>query len=131
MHVLFVCWGNICRSPAAECTFQKLLDDRGLSAKVSCDSAGTIASHQGNPPDSRMRQAAQARGLKISGSARMISDQDYEKSDIIVTMDDFNFSEVNKLAPCSSFKIRYVHFAILSAHRTGSTRSLLRRSLRI
>ena len=104
MHVLFVCWGNICRSPAAECTFQKLLDNRGLSGKISCDSAGTIGSHQGNPPDSRMRQAAQARGLNISGSARMINDQDYQKADIIVTMDDFNFSEVNKLAPDSSQK---------------------------
>ncbi|MDA9120059.1 low molecular weight phosphotyrosine protein phosphatase [Opitutales bacterium] len=99
MHVLFVCWGNICRSPAAECTFRKLLEEGGLSDKITCDSAGTIGSHQGNPPDSRMRQAAQARGLTITGSARMINDQDYQKADLIVTMDDFNFSEVSKLAP--------------------------------
>ena len=51
-----------------------------------------------------MRQAAQARELRISGSARMINDQDYQKADIIVTMDDFNFSEVNKLAPDSTHK---------------------------
>ena len=100
MHVLFVCWGNICRSPAAECTFRKLLEEGGLSDKITCDSAGTIGSHQGNPPDSRMRQAAQARGLTIAGSARMINDQDYQQADLIVTMDDFNFSEVSKLAPC-------------------------------
>ena len=72
MHVLFVCWGNICRSPAAECTFRKLLDERGLGDKFTCDSAGTIGSHQGNPPDSRMRQAAQGRDLTITGAAWMI-----------------------------------------------------------
>ena len=104
MHVLFVCWGNICRSPAAECTFRKLLDERGLGDQFTCDSVGTIGSHQGNPPDSRMRQAAQGRDLTITGSARMIRDQDYDKADLIVTMDDFNFSEVNKLAPGPSFK---------------------------
>ena len=104
MHILFVCWGNICRSPAAECTFRKLVNDRDLNTKISCDSAGTIGSHQGNPPDSRMRQAALARGLKISGSARMIQEEDYHRADLIVTMDDFNFSEVNKLSPDSSFK---------------------------
>ena len=104
MHLLFVCWGNICRSPAAECTFKKLVGDRGLSARITCDSAGTIGSHQGNPPDSRMRQAARDRGLTISGSARMINDDDYEKADMIITMDEFNFSEVNKLAPDSAYK---------------------------
>jgi protein-tyrosine phosphatase len=104
MHILFVCWGNICRSPAAECTFRKLLEVRGLNDKISCDSAGTIGSHQGNPPDSRMKQAALGRSLKISGAARMINNQDYQKADLIVTMDDFNFSEVNKLVPDESFK---------------------------
>lgn len=99
MHLLFVCWGNICRSPAAECTFQKLLDDRGLSNDITCDSAGTIGSHQGNSPDSRMREAARARGLTIRGSARMITDDDFYKADLMITMDNFNFSEVNKLAP--------------------------------
>ena len=65
---------------------------------------GTIGSHQGNPPDHRMRQAAEARGLKITGSARMINNEDYRKADLILTMDDFNFSEVHKLAPESSLK---------------------------
>lgn len=104
MHILFVCWGNICRSPAAECTFRKVIENRGLASKYTCDSAGTIGSHQGNPPDSRMRQAAQDRGLTISGAARMIRDQDYSEADLIVTMDDFNFSEVHKLMPDPSFK---------------------------
>ncbi len=104
MHLLFVCWGNICRSPAAECTFRKLLADQGLAEKISCDSAGTISSHQGNPPDARMRQAAEARGIPIKGSARMITDKDYHHADLIITMDNFNFSEVNNLAPDPSLK---------------------------
>ena len=104
MHLLFVCWGNICRSPAAECTFRKLVEDQGLADKISCDSAGTIASHQGNPPDARMRQAAEARGIPIKGSARMINDKDYHDADLIITMDNFNFSEVNKFAPDPSLK---------------------------
>ena len=122
MHILFVCWGNICRSPAAECTFRKLLGESGLSDQISCDSAGTIGSHRGNPPDSRMRQAALGRGLKISGSARMINDEDFHKADLIVTMDDFNFSEVNKLAPEDSFKKRSVPSATLSLLQTEKSR---------
>ena len=63
MHILFVCWGNICRSPSAEATFRKLLKERGLAAKITCDSAGTIGQHHGNPPDPRMQKAALARNL--------------------------------------------------------------------
>jgi len=104
MHLLFVCWGNICRSPAAECTFRKLLEDKGLANKISCDSAGTISSHQGNPPDARMRQAAESRDIPIKGSARMINDKDYHDADLILTMDNFNFSEVSNLAPDPALK---------------------------
>ena len=99
MHILFVCWGNICRSPAAECTFRKVVEKQDLANRITCDSCGTIGSHQGNPPDSRMRAAAQSRGLSITGSARMIRDEDYRQADLIVTMDHFNYSEVTKLAP--------------------------------
>ncbi|MBL6827470.1 MAG: low molecular weight phosphotyrosine protein phosphatase [Opitutales bacterium] len=99
MHILFVCWGNICRSPAAEATFRKLLTENGLDDKITCDSAGTIGQHHGNPPDSRMQSAARSRNLPISGTARMANDQDFEQADLILTMDDFNFSELTKLAP--------------------------------
>ena len=71
MHVLFVCWGNICRSPAAEATFRKLISEEGEEGKISCDSAGTISQHHGNPPDPRMQKAALARSLPIAGTARM------------------------------------------------------------
>jgi protein-tyrosine phosphatase len=101
MHILFVCWGNICRSPSAEATFRKLLKNRGLEGKITCDSAGTIGQHHGKPPDPRMQKAAQARSLTLSGTARMVTDEDFEKSVALLTMDDFNFSELSSLAPSS------------------------------
>ena len=99
MHVVFVCWGNICRSPAAEAVFKKLLADSDIAESITCDSAGTIQTHAGNPPDSRMRRAAQARGIHTGGVARMITNEDYRDADLIITMDNFNFSEVSRMAP--------------------------------
>ena len=101
LHIVFVCWGNICRSPAAEATFRKLVIDRGLDDRITCDSAGTIDQHTGNSPDPRMQKAAQARSLTLSGTARMVTDEDFEKSVALLTMDDFNFSELSSLAPSS------------------------------
>ena len=102
MHIVFVCWGNICRSPAAEATFRKLLKERSLEEEITCDSAGTIAQHHGNPPDPRMQKAAKARALPIGGTARIANNQDFHKADLLLTMDNFNFSELSKLAPESS-----------------------------
>ena len=110
MHILFVCWGNICRSPAAEATFRKLLKERELDKKITCDSAGTIGQHHGNSPDSRMRKAAQARNLPIDGSARMVTDEDFEKADLLLTMDNFNFSELTSLAPSTEFRSKIKPF---------------------
>ncbi len=99
MHIVFVCWGNICRSPAAEATFRKLLAERKLNSMITCDSAGTISQHQGNPPDSRMQRAARNRNIQTSGSARMVTDQDFENADLLITMDNFNYNELSRLAP--------------------------------
>lgn len=110
MHIVFVCWGNICRSPAAEATFRKLLKERSLEGKITCDSAGTIAQHQGNPPDPRMRKAAQARYIPIGGSARMANSDDFQKADLLLTMDHFNFSELSKLSPNSELKSKIKPF---------------------
>ena len=110
MHILFVCWGNICRSPAAEATFRKLLNEQGLQEKISCDSAGTISQHHGNPPDKRMIKAAEARKINISGSARMAGKLDFEKADMLITMDNFNFTELTKLAPDFQSKLKIVPF---------------------
>jgi len=108
MHILFVCWGNICRSPAAEATFRKLVQESKLEGKLTCDSAGTINSHAGNPPDARMQSAAEARGIKTGGHSRMITNKDFEEADWLLTMDEFNFSELNQLCPDDRFlsKIR-------------------------
>ena len=110
MHIVFVCWGNICRSPAAEATFRKLLEKRNLAGKITCDSAGTIGQHHGNPPDPRMREAAQARNLPIGGSARMVTDEDFEKADLLLTMDNFNFSELTSLAPSAELRSKIKPF---------------------
>ena len=110
MHILFVCWGNICRSPAAEATFQKLLKERSLEDQITCDSAGTIDQHQGNPPDPRMQKAAKARNLPISGTARMANDQDFHEADLLLTMDHFNFSELSKLAPATKLQSKIKPF---------------------
>ena len=103
MHILFVCWGNICRSPAAECTFRKVIEQRGLSKKYTCDSAGTIGSHR----EIRLiPNAAGSPGPEINYFRSGPNDQGSGllQADLIVTMDDFNFSEVHKLMPDPSFK---------------------------
>jgi len=110
MHILFVCWGNICRSPAAEATFRMIVEKEGLSDKITIDSAGTISTHQGNPPDSRMRSAASARNISINGSARKVNTLDFEKADMLITMDNFNFSELSKLAPNKEAETKIVPF---------------------
>ena len=99
LHIVFVCWGNICRSPAAEATFRKLLMDHGLDDRITCDSAGTIDQHAGNSPDQRMQKAAGARGIPTGGGARKANIDDFANADLLLTMDNFNFTELNKLAP--------------------------------
>ena len=99
LHVVFVCWGNICRSPAAEATFRKLVIDRELDDRITCDSAGTIDQHEGNSPDPRMQKAASARGIRTGGAARKANSNDFSDANLLLTMDNFNFTELNKLAP--------------------------------
>ena len=98
-RILFVCWGNICRSPSAECVFNHHLQAEGLDTAVTCDSAGTISDHEGNPPDSRMRQTGASRGIAIEGAARKITPADFENFDLILAMDDFNLSSIKSIAP--------------------------------
>ena len=97
MHILFVCWGNICRSPAAEATFRKLLTENGLDEKITCDSAGTIGQHHGTPHVSRILSAARSWNLPISGSASMANDQVFVVADLILTMDILIFQLSNWL----------------------------------
>ena len=98
MKLLFVCLGNICRSPAAEGVFLHLLEERNLADQFVVDSAGTGGWHVGNPPDRRMQAAANRRGIHLPSRARQISLDDLSDFDLILTMDADNLAAVQGLA---------------------------------
>ncbi|MEM9138062.1 MAG: low molecular weight protein-tyrosine-phosphatase, partial [Cyanobacteria bacterium P01_F01_bin.42] len=85
--LLFVCLGNICRSPSAENIMNYLVQEAGLGQEVECDSAGTSGYHIGDPPDRRMQQAALAKGIKLVGQSRRFEPSDFETFDLILAMD--------------------------------------------
>ncbi len=97
-HLLFVCLGNICRSPAAEGVFLHLIASEGLEERFVVDSAGTGGWHVGNPADRRMRAAAERRGIHLPSRTRQIELADFTSFDRILTMDDDNFRNVRSLA---------------------------------
>jgi len=103
--VLFVCMGNICRSPTAEGVFRKLVDEAGRDAEFEVDSAGTIGYHQGEPADPRMRSAASGRGYELASRARRIERLDFDRFDLIVTMDEDNYRDVEALNPGSRARV--------------------------
>jgi protein-tyrosine phosphatase len=107
-RILFVCLGNICRSPAAEIIFRNQAADAGRAAEFEIDSSGTIGHHQGSPPDSRMGEALRQKGYTVEGSARQIEAADLKNFDLIVTMDETNLADVRRLDPTaeSHSKIR-------------------------
>ncbi|XP_021722103.1 uncharacterized protein LOC110689642 isoform X2 [Chenopodium quinoa] len=92
--VLFVCLGNICRSPAAEGVFRDLVKKRGLDSNFTIDSAGTIGYHEGNPADSRMRSTAKRRGIEITSISRPIRPSDFRDFDLILAMDKSNRADI-------------------------------------
>jgi protein-tyrosine phosphatase len=92
--LLFVCLGNICRSPAAENIMNHLIDQSGLTGQIVCDSAGTSSYHIGAPPDRRMTAAANQRGLSMQGCARQFVKADFETFDLILAMDRDNFANI-------------------------------------
>ena len=94
ISVLFVCLGNICRSPAAEAIFQSLINDKGIGNQFIVDSAGTGSWHVGKKADSRMRFAAKQRNINITSNARQIREDDFRKFKYILVMDDSNFNNV-------------------------------------
>lgn len=98
-RILFICLGNICRSPMAETIMQKLVQERGLEADYEIDSAGLIAYHEGEPADARMRAHAQRRGYRITHVSRPVRTADFGSFDFIVSMDDSNFDRLHCLAP--------------------------------
>ena len=99
ISVLFVCMGNICRSPSAEGVFRKMAEDAGLADRVEVDSAGTHAYHVGHPPDRRAIDAAARRGFSLDDiRARRIHEDDYLRFDYIVAMDQLNLHIIRENA---------------------------------
>ena len=99
MHILFVCMGNICRSPTAEGVMRRLLDDAGLGDRVDVESAGTGGWHVGEPPDERATLAARRRGITLSGAAQQVTPDDFRRFDLLIALDRANLRELLALAP--------------------------------
>lgn len=120
--VLFVCMGNICRSPTAEGVFRQQLREAGMVDVIRTDSAGTHGYHIGSPPDSRACKAALERGIDISDlRARLLVTEDFDKFDYVVAMDHDNLSMMEALRPAQS---RARIGLLLEYASTGNTREV-------
>jgi protein-tyrosine phosphatase len=131
-RILFVCLGNICRSPSAEAVMNAKLKEHGLSDKYIVDSAGIIAYHAGEPADSRMQIHAQKRAYVLSSISRPIDAKtDFKNFDYIIGMDNQNMKDLKKLAPTHSdlqklskitdYSINYVHDSIPDPYYGGAS----------
>lgn len=100
IRVLFVCTGNICRSPTAEGIFKKIINEHGLAEKIYIDSAGTHNYHLGEAPDKRSQLVAKKHGVDLSLlKARQITTEDFEKFDYIIAMDHYNVECLHSVCP--------------------------------
>ncbi len=97
-NILFVCMGNICRSPAAEGVFRSYVKQQGHDSSIMIDSAGTLGYHTGELPDQRMRAAASRRGYVLESRARQVNDKDLSDFDLIVAMDHDNYVYLTGIA---------------------------------
>lgn len=99
-RVLFVCMGNICRSPTAQGVFRRLLEREGLRMAIVTDSAGTHTYHTGEPPDLRAQETALRRGIDLSDlRARLVEPQDFSRFDYVLAMDQENYHGLAKICP--------------------------------
>ena len=99
MRILFVCLGNICRSPTAESVMRSLVEQAGLQDEIEVESAGTGDWHIGRPRDAQSTEAAKARGIALTGRGRQVTASDFDAFDLIVAMDRANLRELQGLAP--------------------------------
>jgi protein-tyrosine phosphatase len=106
MRVLFVCLGNICRSPTAEGVFRHHVREAGLHDRIEIDSAGTGGWHVGAPPDERATAAARRRGIALEGAARQVAAHDFEHYDLLLAMDRENHAELLRRAPHDEARAR-------------------------
>jgi protein-tyrosine phosphatase len=103
IEVLFVCMGNICRSPTAEAVFRHYVENAGLSEHISIDSAGTHDYHIGDPPDLRTQRAAQQRGYDMSAlRGRQAGEADFRRFDYVLAMDKANLAILQRITPPGS-----------------------------
>lgn len=98
-RLLFVCLGNICRSPTAEAVMRALIAERGLDEQVEVDSAGTGGWHAGAAPDPRSCEAASRRGLTLTGAARQVTLSDFAHFDLLLAADTQNVLDLLRIAP--------------------------------
>jgi len=95
VKILFICMGNICRSPSAEAVMQSIISQKGKEKEIFCDSAGTIDYHRGQQADERMREHALLRGYELKSISRPFENDDFKNFDFIITMDEDNFQQIN------------------------------------
>lgn len=116
--MVFVCMGNICRSPAAEAVFRHRVEDAGLSEYISIDSAGTHDYHVGDPPDARMQCAALNRGYDLSMlRGRQVEELDFTRFDYVLAMDRANLAILHNLAPPDSGTTAKLFLEYASRHQ--------------
>lgn len=101
-RLLFVCLGNICRSPTGEAVMRHLVEQAGLADEIAIDSAGTGSWHAGHPPDERSAAAAAARGITLAGRARQVRDSDFDDFDLLLCADAANVRDLLALLPPDS-----------------------------
>lgn len=100
VRVLFVCMGNICRSPTAQGVFRKLLEKEGMRAVIGTDSAGTHGYHTGEPPDRRAQETALRRGIDLSDlRARLVEPEDFYRFEYVLAMDRENYRSLSRICP--------------------------------
>lgn len=109
--ILFVCLGNICRSPAAQGVMECLVSERGVADRFDIDSAGLYGGHAGDLPDSRMRAHARMRGLELTHRSRQVRISDFDDFDVIVAMDNSNFDRLREMAPSLEDEQKVVRMA--------------------
>jgi len=98
-RILFLCMGNICRSPAGHCVFQHLVDQAEVSDQFEIDSAGIIGFHAGEAPDERIQESMRSRNIPVIGKARQLKVVDLDYYDLILAMDKENLKNAQKLDP--------------------------------